>query len=86
MLAHIGVKNLLIESARDAKIPYQLEVLSGGTTDGMVIQTTREGIPTGVVSIPSRYIHTPSEMVDFNDVQNCVKLITSFLGKPIKLD
>ena len=86
MLAHVGVKNLLIETAREAKIPYQLEVLTGGTTDGMVIQTTREGIPTGVVSIPSRYIHTPSEMVDFNDVQNSVKLLTSFLGKPIKLD
>lgn len=86
MLAHVGVKNLLIETARDARIPYQLEVLVGGTTDGMVIQTSREGVPTGVVSIPSRYLHTPSEMVDFNDVQNSIKLLASFLAKPIKLD
>ncbi len=86
MLAHAGVKNLLVETAQQTKIPYQLEVLTGGTTDGMVIQTTREGIPTGVVSVPSRYIHTPSEMVDFNDVQNSVKLLVSFLGKPMKYE
>jgi tetrahedral aminopeptidase len=86
MLAHVGVKNLLIETAQQSKIPYQLEVLAGGTTDGMVMQTSREGIPTGVISIPSRYIHSPSEMVDLNDVQNTVKLLTSFLNKPIKLD
>lgn len=86
MLAHVGVKNLLIETAQQARIPYQLEVLVGGTTDAMAMQTTREGIPAGVVSIPSRYVHTPSEMVDYNDVQNSVKLLVNLLSKPIKLD
>ncbi len=86
MLAHAGVKNLLVETAQQSKIPYQLEVLVGGTTDAMAMQTTREGIPAGVVSIPSRYLHTPSEMVDFNDVQNSVKLLANLLGKPIKLE
>jgi tetrahedral aminopeptidase len=86
MLAHVGVKNLLVQTAQQSKIPYQLEVLVGGTTDAMAMQTSREGIPAGVISIPTRYVHTPSEMVDFNDVQNSVKLLVSLLSKPIKLD
>jgi endoglucanase len=86
MLAHPAVKELLVNVAQEAKIPYQLEVLVGGTTDAMAMQTTREGVPAGVVSIPTRYVHTPSEMVDMNDVQNAVKLLVNVLSNPIKLD
>ncbi len=86
MLAHLGVKNALVETARENKIPYQLEVLVGGSTDAMAMQISREGVPAGVISIPTRYVHTPSEMVDYDDVQNACKLLTTFLSKPIKLD
>jgi endoglucanase len=86
MLAHPAVKNLMVDAAKEAKIPYQLEVLTGGTTDAMAMQTTREGVPAGCLSIPTRYLHTPSEMVDFNDVQNAVKLLVNVLNKPIKID
>jgi len=86
MLAHPAVKNLLADAAKEAKIPYQFEVLVGGTTDAMAMQTSREGVPAGCLSIPTRYIHSPSEMVDFNDVQNAVKLLVTALGKAIKLD
>ena len=71
MLAHVGVKDWLVRTAEGAGIPYQLEVLEGGTTDGRAIQTSRAGVPTGCVSVPTRYIHTPSEMVDLEDVRNC---------------
>ncbi len=80
MLAHPGVKQALIRAAEAEDIPYQLEVLEGGTTDGAAIQLTREGVPAGVVSIPCRYIHTPSEMVDLNDVENAVRLIEGYLA------
>jgi len=86
MLAHPAVKNLLADTARAEKIPYQFEVLTGGTTDAMAMQTTREGVPTGCVSIPTRYIHTPSEMIDLNDLQNAIKLLVAVLSKPVKLD
>jgi endoglucanase len=86
MLAHPAVKNLLAETAREAKIPYQFEVLTGGTTDAMAMQTTREGVPAGCLSVPTRYVHTPSEMIDFNDLQNAIKLLVAVLGKQIKLD
>ncbi len=85
MVAHGGVKDLMVRRAEEARLPYQLEVLTGGTTDAMAIQIVREGIPTGCLSIPCRYIHTPSEMVDYGDVQNSVKLLLAILGKPIEL-
>ena len=85
MLAHPGVKRLLMETAEAIGIPYQLEVLEGGTTDATVIQVSREGVPAGCVSIPCRYVHTPSEMVDYDDVTNAVKLLVALLEKPITL-
>lgn len=86
MLAHPAVKKLLVDTALEFKIPYQLEVLVGGSTDAMAMQVSREGVPAGCISIPERYLHSPSEMVDFNDAQNAVKLLVNVLGKPIKLD
>ncbi|MFQ5592980.1 MAG: M42 family metallopeptidase [Anaerolineae bacterium] len=85
MLAHPSVKRLLIETAKREEIPYQLEVLEFGTTDAMAIQVTREGVPAGVVSIPTRYVHTPSQMVDVGDVQQAVQLLVSVLSNPIQL-
>jgi putative aminopeptidase FrvX len=75
----------LLETAENAKIPYQLEVLEGGTTDARAIQVTRAGIPSGCISIPCRYVHTPSEMVNYPDVLNAVRLLVAFLSKPITL-
>ena len=85
MVAHAGVKELLVRRAEEAKLQYQLEVLTAGTTDAMAIQMVREGIPTGCLSIPCRYIHSPSEMVDYGDVQNSVKLLLAILSKSIEL-
>lgn len=85
MLAHPRVKDLLIATGERLGIPYQLEVLEFGTTDAMAIQVSRAGVPAGCVSIPTRYLHTPSEMVDYDDVINAVRLIVGFLSEPIKL-
>jgi endoglucanase len=85
MLAHPKVKDLMIERAKKAGIPYQLEVLHGGTTDALVIQVARSGVPAGCLSVPCRYVHTPSEMVDYGDVQNSVKLMVEILSQPIDL-
>jgi endoglucanase len=85
MLAHPGVKNLLIETAEAQDIPYQLEVLDRGTTDAAAIQLARGGVPAGCVSIACRYFHTPSEMVDMDDVNNTVQLLLAVLQRPIEL-
>lgn len=85
MLTHPPVKDLMIRRAEAAQIPYQLEVLRRGRTDASAIQLARAGVPAGCVSIPTRHMHTPSELVDLNDVQNAVKLLVAILSQPIDL-
>jgi putative aminopeptidase FrvX len=85
MLADPRIKNLLMRRAQDAKLPYQLEVLERGTTDAASMQLARGGVPAGCISIPCRYIHTPSETVDFRDVQAAIKLLTTLLERQIEL-
>ena len=85
MVAHPAVKDLLVRTAEENGIPYQLEVLVGGTTDARAIQVSRAGVPTGCVSIPCRYVHSPSEVVDYRDVVNSVKLLAALLSAPIEL-
>jgi tetrahedral aminopeptidase len=85
MLAHSGVKDWLLETAEAGSIPCQREVLVRGTTDASAIQVSRAGVPAGCVSIPSRYTHSPSEMVDYGDVQGAVKLLLRALSEPVVL-
>jgi endoglucanase len=75
----------MIRAAEKNKIPYQREVLLLGGTDARAIQLVRAGVPAGCISVPVRYVHSPSEMVDYSDVQNAVKLLTALLGTPIDL-
>jgi endoglucanase len=75
----------MIKAAEKNKIPYQREVLLLGGTDARAIQAVRAGVPSGCISIPVRYVHSPSEMVDYTDVQNTVKLLTAVLRTPIDL-
>jgi endoglucanase len=83
MLATPWVKEWMVQTAEAKGIPYQLEVLVGGTTDAKAIQTTQAGIPAGCLSIPTRYIHSPSETVSYSDVLNSVKLMVAMLSGPI---
>ena len=83
MIAHPKVRRLLVDRAEDADIPYQLEVLEGGTTDAAAVQLVRAGVPAGCLSIPCRYVHSPSEMVDARDVENGMRLLLEVLRKPI---
>jgi putative aminopeptidase FrvX len=69
----------LVKAAKRLKIPYQVESDPRPTgTDARAIQVARGGVATGVVSIPLRYMHTPSEVVDLEDVERCVKLFAEF--------
>jgi endoglucanase len=76
----------MVETAEAAEIPYQLEVLDRGGTDARAIQLSRAGVPAGCLSIPCRYIHSPSEMVDLNDVEKAVALLVALLSNQIKLE
>jgi len=76
----------MVAVAETNGIPYQLEVLERGGTDGKSIQLARAGVPTAGLSIPCRYIHSPSEMVDYNDVQGAVRLLLALVSEPIVLE
>lgn len=68
------------EAARREHIPYSIEVMSGNTgTNGWDIQVAREGVATQVLSIPQRYMHTPMEVIDLNDIEQGARLLAAFL-------
>lgn len=68
--------NILTTIAKKQKIPYQIQVAPGHTgTDAWVIQVARSGVATALISIPNRYMHSPCEIVNLNDLDNTSKLI-----------
>ena len=70
---------LLCETAEQEQIEWSVEVVTGNThTDADAYHLSRAGIPTGLVSIPTRYIHTPTELVSLDDVENAVRLLVAF--------
>lgn len=75
----------MVARAEADNIPYQRELLVGGGTDAGAIQVTRSGVPSGCISIPTRFLHTTSETVDLGDVQACIDLLTGLLSNPIEL-
>ena len=75
----------MIRTAEKNKIPYQREVLLFGGTDAHAMQMTRAGVPAGCLSVATRYVHSPSEMIDYTDLQNSVKLMTAILKTRIDL-
>jgi tetrahedral aminopeptidase len=85
MLADTRIVNWMLCTAEKGGIPCQREILEAGTTDARAIQVTRAGIPAGCLSIPTRYIHSPSEMVDTGDVQASIKLLAALLRSPVNL-
>lgn len=85
MIADPRIVQWMVRTAEKGKIPYQREVASRGGTDARAIQLARAGVPAGCIAVPVRYVHSPSEMVDFSDVQNTVKLLTALLRAPLDL-
>jgi len=85
MISDPRIVQWMISAAEKNRIPYQRDVSPKGGTDARAIQLTRAGVPAGCISVPVRYVHSPSEMVDYADVQNSVKLLTALLRAPIDL-
>ncbi len=79
---HPGLREHLVNIAKDYNIPFQYEIAPPGPTgtDGRAMQITREGIPTLCLSIPLRYMHTSVEVVDMTDIKNTGKLLAFFIA------
>ena len=71
---------MIINAAKQEDINIQLEVSDGGTTDGTAIHLNRDGIITGVISVPIRYIHTPVSVASAEDIENTIELMVAILN------
>lgn len=81
MIADRRLVNLLVETAKENRIAHQFKHPMIGGTDAGRISLSREGVPTAVVSVPARYLHTPVSVASLRDFDNMVTLVTKTLPK-----
>ncbi len=73
------VFDLFVKTARELGIPYQVQATPGGTgTDANVIQLNRSGVATGLIAVPLRYMHTPNEIMNLDDIEQAARLMAGF--------
>lgn len=72
------VRDTLIRLASENDIAYQREIMTDGGTDAGAVHLSRGGVKTGGVSVPTRYIHSPSEMASVSDINACIELVKLF--------
>jgi putative aminopeptidase FrvX len=76
---HPLISELLLEAAEQERIPFTLESLGRATgTDADAIHVSRAGVPTGLVSVPCRYMHSPVELVALDDIEAAARLLAAF--------
>jgi putative aminopeptidase FrvX len=81
MIPNIKLRDLLIETAAALEIPVQFSAMPGGATDGAAIHLHGTGVPTIVVGVPARHIHSHSAIIHRDDYDNAVKLVTAVVEK-----
>jgi endoglucanase len=77
-----SIVDWMVRTAETARLPYQLEVVEKEYTGGRAIQLSHAGVPVGCLSLPCRYLHSASEMVDYQDLQNGVRLVLELSRQP----
>jgi endoglucanase len=83
MLSDPRVVDWMVRGAEKNKIQIQREVLAGGSADERAIEATRSGVLAGGLCIPCRYLDSPSEMVDYGDLEKAAALLTALLSAPV---
>jgi putative aminopeptidase FrvX len=74
MIPNQALKQFVIDTAKKVNIPYQLSIIATGGTDAMRIHMSRAGCPSIVIGVPTRHIHSHVGIVNFEDVDNAIKL------------
>ena len=76
---HPRVTELLYDTAETEGLPFTVESMGRGTgTDADAVHASRAGVPTGIVSVPLRYMHSPVELVSLADIEVAAELIAAF--------
>ncbi len=84
LIVNEKMKDLLIDTAKKNKIKYQIDVIEGGMTDGAIIYMNKEGVPTGVLGIPTRYIHSPTGVFNIEDINAAVELTVAAVRRLVE--
>jgi putative aminopeptidase FrvX len=81
-IANRRVSDLLVETANAEGIPHVVEVWTGSThSDADVVHASRSGVPTGIVCVPLRYMHSPCELASLDDLEAAIRLVVAFAGR-----
>ncbi len=81
MIPNIRFRDLVLNTAKQIEVPVQLSTVEGGATDGGVIHLHGTGVPTIVISVPARHIHSHSSIIHRHDYDNAVKLIIGLIER-----
>lgn len=81
MIPNLKLRDLVIDTAKKNKIPLQFTTMEGGATDGSVIHLYKSGVPTVVLGVPSRHIHSHNSIIHRDDFDHTVKLLKALVQK-----
>lgn len=81
MIPNQPLKELIIETAEQAKIPYQLSQVARGGTDGGIIHISNAGCPTVVLGVATRHIHSHVGLLSLDDVEQCINLVIAVIKR-----
>ena len=81
MIPNLKLRDLVVETAQELGIPLQLSALDGGTTDGAAIHLHKAGVPTVVLGVPARHIHSHTSIIHRDDYDNALKLLVAVVKK-----
>jgi len=79
MIPNLKLRDLVIDTAKDHSIPLQFAAMEGGATDGGPIHLHKSGVPTVVLAVPTRHIHSHNAILHRNDLENTIELLTRMI-------
>lgn len=81
MIPNLKLRDLVIHTARELNIPLQFSAMEGGATDGAAIHLHKTGVPTVVIGVPTRHIHSHNAILHRDDYDRAVQLLLGVIGK-----
>jgi putative aminopeptidase FrvX len=81
MIPNIKLRDFVLDTANELEIPVQLSAITGGGTDGGAIHTHKTGVPTIVIGVPARHIHSDSSIIHRDDYDRAVKLLVALISR-----
>ncbi len=81
MIPNLKLRDLVIATAEELEIPLQFSAMLGGATDGAMIHLHNEGVPTVVIGVPTRHIHSHNAILRRDDYDRALRLVVALVGK-----